>query len=155
MDKLHNYNVTIKWTGNRGTGTSSYETYDRAHEITMPGKETISGSSDPSFRGDPACWNPEDLLVASLSACHKLWYLNLCAKNGIIVHTYKDDAYGVMRETKDGGHFERVTLRPHVYLATGSDMTLAKSLHEAASQRCFIRNSVNFPVDHEPVMEIL
>lgn len=151
MDKRHTYSVRLDWTGNQGTGTSSYRAYSRSHELSAPGKEAIAGSSDPTFRGDPARWNPEELLVASLSACHQLWYLHLCAEAEIVVQAYSDDASGVMIEQPDGaGQFESVTLRPHVTLAPGSDETVARELHHAAAEKCFIARSVSFPVHHEP-----
>ena len=71
----HRYRPTIVWTGNTGTGTAGYKAYERAHIISASGKAEIAGSSDQSFRGDVSRWNPEDLLVASASACHMLWYL--------------------------------------------------------------------------------
>lgn len=152
MAKTHRYIVTVKWTGNTGAGTSSYRSYERRHEIAAgDGKPAIPGSSDPAFRGDPARWNPEELLVAALSACHKLWYLHLCAVSGIVVVDYVDHAEGILRETDDGsGHFERVILRPQVTVAPGSDLAKARELHEHAHEKCFIANSVNFPVQHEP-----
>lgn len=150
-DKRHDYTVRIEWTGNQGSGTSSYRAYSRSHEIAAPGKPAIAGSSDPKFRGDAARWNPEELLVASLSACHQLWYLHLCAEAGIIVQAYRDDAVGVMLEQPDGaGQFESVTLRPHVTLAPGSDAAIARRLHEQAARMCFIARSVSFRVEHEP-----
>jgi organic hydroperoxide reductase OsmC/OhrA len=153
--KRHSYTVRVNWTGNQGTGTSSYSAYSRAHEISVPGKPAIPGSSDPAFRGDPACWNPEELLVASLSACHQLWYLHLCAEAGIIVHAYSDDASGVMVEQPDGaGQFESVTLRPHARLACGADEQAARALHREAAKMCFIARSVSFRVDHEPSFDI-
>src|ERR1700739_4738419 len=100
--KRHSYEVRTEWTGNDGQGTASYKAYRRDHIIAAPGKPSISGSSDPSFRGDPARYNTEDLLVASLSACHMLWYLHLCATNGISVLAYHDTALGVMEESADG-----------------------------------------------------
>jgi organic hydroperoxide reductase OsmC/OhrA len=116
-----------------------------------PLKPVIPGSSDPEFRGDPSRWNPEELLVASISACHKLWYLHLCADAGIVVVNYVDRAEGLMREDADGsGRFERVTLRPEVAVAPGSDLSKARELHALAHGKCFIANSVNFPVQHEP-----
>ena len=45
----------------------------------------IAGSADPAFRGDRTRYNPEDLLVASLAACHMLWYLHLAADAGVVV----------------------------------------------------------------------
>ncbi len=150
-DKRHGYSVRVGWTGNQGSGTSSYRAYSRAHEIDAPGKPTIAGSSDPNFRGDKARWNPEELLVASLSACHQLWYLHLCADAGIVVLAYHDDAVGVMAEQPDGtGQFESVTLRPHATLAPGADQATARRLHVEAARMCFIARSVSFRVEHEP-----
>jgi organic hydroperoxide reductase OsmC/OhrA len=152
MTKTHRYSVVVEWTGNTGTGTSGYRNYDRRHEITAgTRKPSIPGSSDPAFRGDPARWNPEELLVASLSACHKLWYLHLCAEAGIVVLAYVDHAEGMMEEAADGsGCFTRVTLRPQVTVAAGSDIVKARELHDAAHAKCFIARSVNFPVEHAP-----
>jgi organic hydroperoxide reductase OsmC/OhrA len=152
MARAHRYVVTVTWTGNTGTGTASYKSYERQHEISAGAqKPAIPGSSDPVFRGDQARWNPEELLVASLSACHQLWYLHLCAEAGIVVVAYVDHAEGVMQETPDGsGQFDRVTLRPHVTVAPGSDAAKARELHGAAHAKCFIARSVNFPVEHEP-----
>jgi organic hydroperoxide reductase OsmC/OhrA len=152
MTKTHKYAVTVKWTGNTGSGTAGYRSYERQHEISGgTGKPVIPGSSDPAFRGDPERWNPEELLVASLSACHKLWYLHLCAESGIVVEDYVDCAEGFMEETADGGgHFLRVILRPEVTVTSGSDVLKARELHDQAHAKCYIANSVNFPVQHEP-----
>ena len=151
MTRKHSYAVTVTWTGNTGTGTSGYRNYQRSHDISASGKPTIPGSSDPAFRGDPARWSPEDLLVASLSACHKLWYLHLCAEAGVVVEAYVDEAVGVMEESSDGGgQFIEVILRPRVRIAPASDQTKALALHHAAHAKCFIARSVNFPVKCEP-----
>jgi len=153
-DKRHRYSVRLDWTGNEGSGTSSYRAYSRSHELSAPGKQVIAGSSDPGFRGDAARWNPEELLVASLAACHQLWYLHLCAEAKIVVQEYRDEASGVMIEQPDGaGQFESVTLRPHVKLAPGSDAETARRLHHDAAAKCFIARSVSFRVDHEPSFE--
>ncbi|MBD8494978.1 OsmC family protein [Pseudomonas syringae] len=150
-DKHHHYQVQVVWTGNQGTGTASYRGYSRAHAIKATGKPEIEGSSDPAFRGDPARWNPEELLVASLSACHKLWYLGLCAEAGVNVLAYEDNAQGSMIEQADGaGQFTSVVLRPRVTLATGSDLDKARVLQATAHEKCFIARSMNFPVSHEP-----
>jgi organic hydroperoxide reductase OsmC/OhrA len=151
----HHYRVTVSWTGNAGSGTSGYRAYERAHEVHSPGKLPILGSSDPKFHGDLARWNPEELLVASLSACHKLWYLHLCASSGVVVTAYEDRAEGVMLEREDGGgSFSRVTLHPRVAVAPGSDVEKAMALHQAAHEKCFIANSVNFAVVHEATVTI-
>ena len=149
----HGYTVTVEWTGNTGTGTSAYRAYERRHDISVPdaGKPPIPGSADPVFRGDRTRWNPEELLVAALSTCHQLWYLHLCADAGVIVTSYVDRAEGVMIEDADGGgRFARVVLRPVVMLEPGSDVARARELHDLAHSRCFIAQSVKFPVTHEP-----
>ena len=143
----HRYPIRMTWTGNIGTGTAHYRGYDRAHEYSVPGKPAIPGSSDPAFRGDATRYNPEELLVMSLSSCHMLWYLHLCAEAGIVVTEYVDDAVGTMVEVAEtGGHFTEVVLRPVATLATGSDVTLATQLHERAHHLCFVANSVKTEV---------
>jgi len=151
----HRYIVQLAWTGNKGDGTSSYRSYERSHVIAVPGKPPIPGSSDPAFRGDRTRYNPEELLVASLSSCHMLWYLHLCADAGIVVTQYSDEALGTMVETPDGGgRFAEVLLRPAVMIALGGDAERAMQLHHRAHELCFIASSVNFPVRCEGRVEI-
>jgi organic hydroperoxide reductase OsmC/OhrA len=151
----HRYRVTVEWTGNRGRDTSSYRDYDRAHNIKAEGKPDIAGSSDPAFRGDATRWNPEELLVASLSACHQLWYLYLCAVAGVVVVGYVDRAEGLLLEdTEKGGFFTKVILRPDVRISPGSDADKAASLHAEAHKKCFVANSVNFSVVHEATIVV-
>jgi len=152
VTKLHEYRTTLWWTGNLGTGTSHYTAYARDHEVAGPGKATvIEGSADKSFRGDGSRYNPEELLVASLSQCHMLWYLHLCAVNGVVVEAYEDSASGTMAEQEDGsGQFTQVILRPLVTIGYESDLDRARELHHRAGSLCFIAKSVNFPVMHEP-----
>ena len=147
----HLYPIRMTWTGNTGTGTAHYKGYERTHEYSVPGKPVIPGSSDPAFRGDATRYNPEELLVMSLSSCHMLWYLHLCAEAGVVVTAYVDDAVGTMVAVKEtGGHFTEVILRPLATLQAGSDAALAEQLHQRAHHLCFVANSVNFPVRCEP-----
>ncbi|WP_114210976.1 OsmC family protein [Acidisarcina polymorpha] len=148
---LHTYRVQVEWTGNDGEGTLNYKSYRRDHTIAAVGKPPIPTSSDPSFRGDPTRYNPEELLVASLSSCHMLWYLHLCAVNHVTVQSFRDFAEGTMEEAQDGsGKFIRVVLKPSVTIAAGSDPAKAAELHHAAHGYCFIAKSVNFPVEVVP-----
>lgn len=151
MKKQHTYALSVRWTGNLGPGTSGYRDYARDHVIEAPGKPAISGSSDPAFRGDASRYNPEELLVASLSACHMLWFLHLCSDAGIVVVDYSDAASGTMSENVDGsGEFTEVTLRPKATLADPAREAEAHALHQRARALCFIARSVRFPVRHEP-----
>lgn len=150
--KQHRYRSTIVWTGNTGAGTASYKAYERAHIISAPGKADIAGSSDKSFRGDAGRWNPEDLLVASASTCHMLWYLHLCAVNEVVVLDYRDEPEGLMIEEADGsGAFSRIMLRPRIKLAAGSSEQRAHELHHEAHMMCFVANSVKCEIVTEPV----
>jgi organic hydroperoxide reductase OsmC/OhrA len=150
MNLEHHYAVAVEWSGNRGSGTSDYKSYGRDHLISTEGKPDIAGSADRSFRGDIDRWNPEELLLASLSQCHMLSYLHAAVMNGIVVIAYTDAAEGTMEQTNDGGgHFTSATLRPVVTIAAG-DPALALSIHREANRMCFIASSVNFPVNHEP-----
>ena len=153
MGATHSYELSLRWTGNTGAGTSSYRAYGRQHEISAPDKPVIVGSSDPAFRGDRQRWNPEELLVAALSQCHMLSYLHLAASAGIVVTDYTDTASGTMNENKDGsGEFTEVVLRPIVTVANASMCERAEALHNDAAKLCFIARSVNFPVHHRPVV---
>lgn len=153
--KPHLYRVEVNWTGNIGQGTQSYSAYDRAHTITVDDKPAIEASADPLFRGDKTKYNPEELLVASLSSCHMLWYLHLCAEAKVIVTRYVDYPIGTMMASAEGGgQFSKVLLRPIVRIASQSDPALAAQLHEQAHQKCFIANSVNFPVLCEPSIQL-
>lgn len=151
MAKQHTYEATIRWDSAEGT-TGDYRSYSREYVIEVAGKAALRASADAAFLGDAALHNPEDLLVASLSACHMLWYLHLCAENGVEVLHYEDKAAGTMVEERGKGRFTEVTLRPRVTISAASDQAAALAQHERAHRECFIANSVNFPVRHEPVI---
>lgn len=155
MTKQHNYSLNIKWTGNKGEGTTRYDAYDRSYIISGENKVDILGSADAPFRGDITKYNPEDLLLASLSTCHMLWYFHLCADAGIIVTEYIDNPTGILVQNETGsGSFSEVTLNPTVIVSDNSMIEKANLLHEKANQFCFIANSVNFKVKHNPSCKV-
>jgi organic hydroperoxide reductase OsmC/OhrA len=147
MKSYHNYKISLRWTGNLGSGTSDYRTYTRDHIVVADGKPDILLSSDPSFWGDKSRHNPEELLVTSLSSCHMLWFLHLCSDTGIVVLAYEDQAEGVMDMNPDGsGQFREVTLHPTVTVTDSRRLAELDELHRNAHKMCFIARSVNFPV---------
>ena len=147
----HKYELEVTWTGDAGEGTSARDAYRRDHVIEAPGKPALAGSSDPAFSGDASRYNPEELLVASLSACHLLWYLHACAAARVVVVGYRDRPLGTMLEEPGGsGYFTEVVLRPEVEVAEASMVERARELHGVAHRSCFIARSVSFPVRHEP-----
>ena len=158
MGILHTYEAALRWTGARGVGTTSYTSYGRDHEVVAEGKPPLLGSADPAFRGDPARYSPEELLVAALAQCHMLWFLHLAAVDGVVVVGYTDNAQGRMRvEAAGHGQFTEVVLRPCVTLASSHradgravEDADVSALHARAREHCFIARSVNFPVRHDP-----
>ncbi len=151
---LHHFSVTSTWTGNRSTGTSGYRDYERSVTLSAVGKPDVRASADAAFRGDAARWNPEDMLVASLSQCHLLSYLHACVTLGVVVVAYSDEASGEMEVSGNAGRFHEVVLHPHVTVARASMVPDAHRAHDLAHEWCFIANSVNFPVRVEAVVGV-
>ena len=145
--------MTVDWTGDRGVGTADYRSYGRDHVVRAEGRPNIEGSADRAFHGDPDRWNPEELLLAALAECHMLSYLHVAASNGVVVTGYTDEATGTMeQDARGGGHFTSATLHPRVVVADPSMVGPAEELHAEAARKCFIAASVNFPVDHDPIV---
>ncbi|HEY0613729.1 MAG TPA: OsmC family protein [Candidatus Elarobacter sp.] len=148
----HRYAARLRWTGASGGPTTSYKAYSRDYALESDGKPALRGSADPHFLGDATAWNPEDLLVAALSACHLLSYLAECARAGIAVTAYEDRAEGEMTLVDGVMRFREVTLRPEVTITDAARLREAEELHERAHAVCFIANSVNFAVRNEPLV---
>jgi organic hydroperoxide reductase OsmC/OhrA len=152
--RAQRYEANITWTGNRGQGTSAYTAYGRDYVVSAAGKPDLPMSADEAFLGNPAKHNPEELLVVAISSCHMLWYLHLCADAGIIVRAYEDRPSGRLIEgPESGGHFESILLRPKVTIESGA-VQEALRLHQDAHKKCFIANSVNFPIRLEPAIQV-
>lgn len=146
MGTDHLYTARVTWQGNRGEGTVSYRGYGRDHLIEIAGKPPIPGSADASFLGDPARWNPEDMLLSAISTCHMLWFLHLAMEAGWVVQGYEDRAEARMAMNPDGsGQFTGAWLHPEVQISAG-DVGLSDELHHRAHEMCFIARSLNFPV---------
>ncbi|MEU3709176.1 OsmC family protein [Streptomyces catenulae] len=151
----HTYRTRVVWTGDLGTGTSGYRDYDRGHEVSSEGPPPLLGTADPAFLGSAEAWNPEQLLLASLAQCHMLTYLALCSLNGVAVTGYEDLSGATMTEDgAGGGAFTEAVLRPRVRVASAAVRERALALHEEAHRKCFIANSVTFPVRCEPTVEV-
>jgi organic hydroperoxide reductase OsmC/OhrA len=152
---LHEYAARVRWTGNLGEGTSGYAAYGRRYDVLVAGKPDLAGTADPAFRGEADRHNPEDLFLASISACHMLSYLALCARGRVRVTAYEDDARGRLALHPGGrGRFEEVTLHPVVTVADAETLESATRLHEEAHELCFIASSCSVPIRVEPVVRV-
>ena len=130
---VHEYVARLIWDGNLGKGTADYASYGRQYRVLMAGKPDLAGTADPTFRGEAHKHNPEDLFLAAISGCHMLSYLALCARKGVRVLAYEDEAHGRMvTDAKGGGKFEEVVLHPRVTIEGEQHAALAAQLHETA-----------------------
>ena len=100
----------LDWTGAGKGPTRDPATFSRDLQVSVDAV-TLPMSSAPSYRGDPSRANPEQLFVASISACQALTYLFLAAKNGVAVISYTDDAEGRLGMVDGKMRMSRVTLR--------------------------------------------
>lgn len=155
MAKEHEYRSRLTWNGNLGGGTSAYAGYGRDYTVSIDGKPEMRGSADVMFLGSADLPNPEDLFVAAISSCHMLSYLALCARKGISVVAYEDNASGTLVLTADGGgSFEQVTLKPVVTIADAENESAALALHDDAHRVCYIASSCSAPIHHLPTIRI-
>jgi organic hydroperoxide reductase OsmC/OhrA len=153
MAKEHKFKASLVWTGAAAGPAETYQSYSREWTFTQEGREDLVGTAAVPYRGDPALRNPEDLLLASVSACHCLSYLAEAALAGVTVVDYNDECEALMT-VKDGKmRITEIILRPLVTISSGS-IEAADALHEKAHDVCFIANSVNFEILVEPETEL-
>jgi organic hydroperoxide reductase OsmC/OhrA len=153
--RTHPYRAVLRWSGAEHGATQTYAGYSREYVVEIEGKAPLRGSADPLFRGDGGLHNPEDILLAAVTACHMLSYLALCSREGIPVVGYTDRSSATLEEEQGSGRVTGALLRPDVLLAptvTEAQLARALELHDSAREQCFIANSVNFPVEHEPAV---
>ena len=129
--------------------------YTKSHSISVDGKAVLHVSAAKAFKGDPAMYNPEDLLLSSVVSCHMMSYLYVCKQNGIDVVSYTDEAEATLEVLEDGsGRFTTIKLFPKVCISNKEKIEVAISLHKKANELCFIANSCNFPILHFPTCEV-
>ena len=151
---MHEYAARLVWNDTTGEGTADYARYSRQYSISIAGKPDLIGSADAAFKGEPGKHNPEDLFLAAISSCHVLTYLALCARKGVRVLAYEDEARGTLKLSADGGgKFEEVVLHPRVTIVGSEHAELAMQLHDMAHKLCFIAQSCSVPIRHEPTIQ--
>jgi organic hydroperoxide reductase OsmC/OhrA len=157
MGFRHIFKLKTEWSSNGKEGTVNARNYSRNHTVTIKGKpESLKVSAAKMFKGEDALYNPEDLLLSSVSSCHMMSYFYVCSQNNVEVLSYKDNAEGVLEVGESGkGQFISIQLNPEVVVRKPEMITLAKSLHEEANQLCFIANSCNFPISHKVSVAVL
>ena len=141
----HAYPFSIRWTG-----STADPAYVPDAVALAQGKPAIPVSSAVEFRGNPARWNPEDLLGTALSTCHMLTFLALCAKAKIDIKDYQDQAESILGAVGKTTCVTEIRLRPSIRVARGTSMAKVLELFEKAHKYCFVANSVKCHVILEP-----
>lgn len=155
MGFKHLFKAKLNWFSTKNQEVSTSKIYSKSHTVTIEGKPILNISAAKAFKGDPALYNPEDMLLSSVVSCHMMSYLYVCAQNGIEVVSYTDSAEATLEVLENGsGRFIEVRLFPKVIIRQKEQVTEALSLHKTANQLCFIANSCNFPIVHEASCEI-
>jgi organic hydroperoxide reductase OsmC/OhrA len=146
------HHAAVHWM--RTSADFTYDTYNRAHEMRFKGGAVVlEASAAIAFKGDGIRVDPEEAFVASLSSCHLLTFLAICARKRLTVDSYDDDAVGTLEKTANGklwiGH---VILRPRVRFAAGVsvDRSAMDDIHHRSHEECFIANSVKTVITVEP-----
>ena len=136
------HKATIAWR--RTSSDFSYESYNRDHEWRFENDQRIAASAAPAFRGSPGRIDPEEAFVASVSACHMLTFLAICARRRIVVEEYLDHAVGYLENNAAGRlAVTRVELSPRIRFSGKSPSTeQLQWLHHQSHSECFIANSV-------------
>lgn len=149
---MSEHHASVAWK--RTSAEHSYDTYNRAHEMRFKsGKIVLPASAAPEFKGDPDRVDPEEAYVASLSSCHMLTFLAICARKRLSVDAYDDDAVGFMEKGPNGKLWvARATLSPRVIFSSGVNVNAATldELHHLSHEECFIANSVNTEITVKP-----
>lgn len=156
MTYKHLFNAELHWHLEDDSIATSRKKYTKSHSIVIDGKDLLHVSAAKAFKGDPALYNPEDLLLSSVVSCHMMSYLYVCNQNGIDVVSYQDRAEATLEVLENGsGRFTEVRLFPHVIIRNREQMAEALLLHKKANELCFIANSCNFPILHQPSCDVI
>jgi organic hydroperoxide reductase OsmC/OhrA len=151
MSDTHTFETTLVWPAEAGQTLPPDAAFSRNSVLAAPGKPFIAASSPIVFGGDATRYNPEEMLMLSLSQCHMLTYLAIAAKKRMGILGYEDRAAGTLGMGPSGKmQMVDVLLRPRVTVARGTILADAQALHEKAHANCFVANSMNFTVRNEP-----
>jgi organic hydroperoxide reductase OsmC/OhrA len=140
------HTATVTWE--RGDQPFLDGKYSRRHRISFDGGVGIDGSAAPGVVRPPLsaedAADPEEMLVASLSMCHMLFFLDFARRGGFVLDSYVDHAEGVLAKDERGRiAVTKVTLKPAIAwsgekLPSADDVA---DLHHKSHEACFIANS--------------
>ena len=151
---MSDHTAIVEWV--RGDQPFTDHKYARAHDWTFDGGAVVRGSSAPTSvpvpMSDPAAVDPEEALVAAVSACHMLFFLALAAKAGFVVDRYRDAAAATLgRDDRGRMSITQVVLRPAIdWSGAGPDAAALDDLHHQSHRLCYIANSIRAEVRVEP-----
>ncbi|MFM0705056.1 OsmC family protein [Paraburkholderia sediminicola] len=139
--------AAIRWQ--RAPHPLDERTYSRNHVASLNGEQSVNVSASVEYKGDPACVDPEQMLVSSVASCHMLTFLAIAELQKYCIQEYQDNAIGYLEKVEGGGMaVTRIELSPRI--AFGGERTpdaaALNRLHASAKKNCFIGNSITATV---------
>lgn len=143
----HTFQIDLDW---KRTKEFSYEKFNRDHQVSLGGNQTIKNSAALAYFGSSDTTNPEELLVSALASCHMLTFLTVASKSGYTVDSYVDHAVATLDKNEEGRlAVTIIDLKPVIEFSGEKKPTdeQIKSMHEKAHRNCFIANSIKSKVN--------
>jgi len=151
---MSTYTATVRWSGDDPEAFAKGRYY-RGHEWAFDGGTVVPASASPDNvppgTANAAGVDPEEALIAAISSCHMLFFLDYARRAGFVLSSYVDEASGLMEKRADGKiAVTKVTLRPKLeWAGVAPTAEQLADLHHRSHESCFIANSVNSEVTVE------
>ena len=151
---MSTYTATVRWSGDDPQAYAKGRYY-RGHEWAFDGGAVVPASAAPENvphgTASEAGVDPEEALIAAISSCHMLFFLDYARRAGFAIASYVDEAVGVLEKREDGKiAVTKVALRPKIeWAGDAPDAAVLADLHHRSHEDCFIANSVNSKVTIE------
>ena len=142
MPKIYEFKTSVRWKNSR------------RGELLSKGREKIEVGCPTEFGGDPDCWTPEHLFVASIETCVMTTFLWMIDKLGGKILNYESDSSGKAYMQGSEFRFNEVTVKPMILVQDKEDFLKAQRAIEYAKRECLITKALNIKVNVEPRIEL-
>jgi organic hydroperoxide reductase OsmC/OhrA len=144
---MAHYRANLDWALKAGEDFPAGR-YSRGHSVIFEPGPRVRGTASAQVVGnkwaEEGAVDPEQMLVAAISACHMLSFLHAARLAGFVAARYRDEAEGLLEQNAEGRiALTRVALRPQIaWEGAAPDPAELDHLHHQAHEACFIANSV-------------
>ena len=141
MAQIHEYPVTVSWTGDRmGSGKSTADQSEISVPISVP----------EEFQGKGEGTNPEELLSLAIASCYSITFGIIAGMRKLPFIGIETNAVGEVEQSGANFVYNKMTIRPTIQLAadaTDEDVAIAQDLSHKADLYCIITNAVRGKVE--------